>query len=138
MNARIGIGMLIVIFSANVYTQTTTRPRGSGAQKANVENPSRLGAAETVTGGELILVEETCTFNGLGTGYALYVTNVRGTAIGKGCALPDALPPELGLMMVQWGVSQVRGSETYRVDDFTWTARGRIVLAAVLEARKSR
>lgn len=97
--------------------------------------PAKLGSAETVSGGELILVEETCTFQGLGTGYALYLTNSRGSTIGRGCTMSGALPPELGMIMVQWGASPVRGAESYQIDDFKWTKRGRDVMAPALKAR---
>ena len=103
--------------------------------------PAKLGAAETVAGGELVLTEERCTFNGLGSGYALMLKNTRavgptrGTTIGRGCAMLDALPSELGMMMVQWGASPVRGAETYRIDDFSWTEKGRRIVAPPLATK---
>lgn len=123
---RASTSKVIVILSvaATLWAETT-----SAAQ------PAKLGSAETVSGGELILVEETCTFQGLGTGYALYLTNPRGSTIGKGCSITGALPPELGMMMVQWGASPVSGAESYQIDDFKWTKRGRAVMAPVLKAR---
>lgn len=96
---------------------------------------AKLGSAETVVGGQLVLIEEPCTFNGLGSGYTLLLLNPRGTTIGKGCAMTDALPSELGMTMVQWGSSPVRGAETYKIDDFTWSPRGRAVMRPVLAAR---
>jgi len=105
------------------------------AETASAALPAKLGYAETVSGGELVLVDETCTFQGLGTGYALYLTNPHGTVIGKGCTLAGALPPELGMFMVQWGASPVQGAESYQVDDFKWTKRGRAVMAPVFKAR---
>lgn len=102
---------------------------------AYAAQPAKLGYAETVIGGELVLVEETCTFQGLGTGYALYLTNPRGTNIGKGCAIANALPSELGMIMVQWGASPTQGAESYQIDNFTWTPRGRVVMAPTLKAR---
>lgn len=102
---------------------------------ASAAQSAKLGYAETVIGGELMIVEEICTFQGLGTGYSLYLTNPRGRTIGRGCAMTNALPPELGMIMVQWGASPVRGDESYHIDDFTWTKRGRAVMAPVLKAR---
>lgn len=102
---------------------------------ASATQPAKLGYAETVIGGELFLVEERCNFQGLGTGYALYLTNPRGSTIGEGCAMTNALPPELGMIMVQWGASPVHGAESYQIDSFTWTSRGRVVIAPVLKAR---
>jgi hypothetical protein len=105
---------------------------------ASATQPAKLGYAETVIGGELILVEEKCTFPslvGLGTGYSLYLTNPRGSTIGKGCAFPEALPPEMGAIIVEWGESPVSGAGSYQIDGFTWTRRGRAVMAPVLKAR---
>ena len=102
---------------------------------ASATQPAKLGYAESVIGGELVLVEERCTFQGLGTGYALYLTNPRGSTIGKGCAMTNELPPELGMIMVQWGASSVHGAESYQIDGFTWTSRGRVVIAPILKAR---
>lgn len=104
-------------------------------ETASAAQPVKLGSAETVSGGELIFVKEPCIFQGLGTGYALYLTNPRGSIIGKGCALTGALPPELGMFMVQWGSSPVRGAESYQIDDFKWTKRGRAVMAPMLKER---
>lgn len=101
---------------------------------ASAAQPAKLGYAETVIGGELVLVEETCTFHGLGTGYSLYLTNPRGLIIGKGCALADSPQPELVGMMVQWGASPTRGAESYPYDGFTWTPRGRKVMVHALKA----
>lgn len=97
--------------------------------------PDKLGYAETIIGGELILAEERCTFHGFGTGYAIYLTNPRGTTIGKGCAMANALPSELGMIVVQWGASPIRGAESYQVDSFTWTSRGRKVMGSLIKAK---
>lgn len=96
-------------------------------------NPPILGTAETVIGGELILVEQQCIIPGLGVGYYLYLTNTRGSTIGRGCAMPNALPG-LGIMPVHWGDSPVHGEESYPLVAFTWSDRGRVTLASVFAA----
>ena len=96
-----------------------------------------LARAETVIGGDLVLLSQICVFHGLGQGLVLRIENARGTTVGSGCATLTALPPELGLMMVQWGDSPVQGEESYRIDSFTLTNGGRIALAPVIAARKN-